>query len=152
MHNMERRDLIISVLAGVLSVYCGIKFQWNYADIAENGLTLSSIVLAVYVAAITGLINSDLAKKMQKSIAARQKDKTQLGVLTQYFKIATSYSIATIFVSSLILLVKAPKSTEVVLFYAWSILSLCGLVFYVENLVLLAMVIRFMLNRQIWNN
>lgn len=149
---MEKKDFVISVIAGVLAIYCGIKFQWNYADIAESGLTLSSIVLAVYVAAITGLINSDLAKKMQKSIAARQKDKTQLGVLTRYFKIATSYSIATIFVSSLILLVKEPESTEVVLFYAWSILSLCGLVFYIENLVLLAMVIRFMLNRQIWNN
>lgn len=152
MHKMEKKDIIISAMAGVLAIYCGVKFQWNYADIAEHGLTLSSIVLAVYVAAITGLINSDLAKKMQKSIATWQKDKTQLGVLTQYFKIAVFYSIATIFVSSLILLVKAPNPTEVVLSYAWSILSLCGLVFYIENLVLLAMIIRFMLNRQIWNN
>lgn len=148
---MEKWDRVFAFIVGVLVTGCGIYFKWDYSQIADSGLTLSSIVLAVYVAAIVGLINSDLTKKMQKTVALPQKDRTQLGVLTLYFKIAVACSVGTILVSSLILLIPAPKSTELLFSYGWSALSICGLVLYAENLTFLVIIIRFMLNRQIWN-
>lgn len=149
---MEKRDRILAFSIGAVAAYCGYKFSLDYSKIAESGLTLSSIVLAVYIAAIIGLINTDLAKKMQKTVATPQKDRTQLGVLTLYFKIASFCSIGTILISSLILIIPAPTPTTAqALSCAWSALSILGLVFYVENLVFLAIIMRFMLNRQIWN-
>ena len=150
---MEKRDRTIAFLFGVAVACCAVIFKLDYLRIAESGLTLSSIVLAVYIAAIIGLINSDLAKKMQKTPDAKQKDRTQLGVLTRYFKLASLCSIATIVISSIMLLIPPAMLTfPVVVSYVWPAVSTIGIVVYAENLAFLAMIIRFMLNRQIWNN
>lgn len=150
---MEKRDRTIAFLFGVAVACCAVIFKLDYLRIAESGLTLSSIVLAVYIAAIIGLINSDLAKKMQKTPDAKQKDRTQLGVLTRYFKLASLCSIATIVISSIMLLIPPAILTfPIVVSYVWPAVSTIGIVVYAENLVFLAMIIRFMLNRQIWNN
>lgn len=150
---MEKRDRTIAFLFGAAVACCAVIFKLDYLRIAESGLTLSSIVLAVYIAAIIGLINSDLAKKMQKTPDAKQKDRTQLGVLTRYFKLASLCSIATIVISSMMLLIPPAVLTfPIVVSYVWPAVSAIGIVVYAENLVFLAMIIRFMLNRQIWNN
>ena len=149
---MEKRDRILALAVGVIVGVCGYRFNLDYSRIANHGLTLCSIVLAVYIAAIVGLINSDLAKKMKKTVATKQSDKTQLGVLTTYFKHASACSVGTIIVSSVILLVDTSAVLGQIALYAWSVLSLLGLVLYAENLVFLTMILRFMLNRQIWND
>ena len=149
---MEKRDNLLVLIVGGIVGFCGYKFDLDYSKIAESGLALCSIVLAVYIAAIVGLINSDLAKKMQKTVSASQKDRTQLGVLTQYFKFASACSIGTIIVSSLILLLEVDVDSSQLVLCAQSVLSVLGLVLYVENLVFLTMILRFMLNRQIWND
>ena len=150
---MEKRDRTIAFLFGVAVACCAVIFKLDYLRIAESGLTLSSIVLAVYIAAIIGLINSDLAKKMHKTPDAKQKDRTQLGVLTRYFKLASLCSIATIVISSIMLLIPPAILTfPIVVSCVWPAVSTIGIVVYAENLVFLAMIIRFMLNRQIWNN
>ena len=148
---MEKRDKRIVFLIAVVAVGLGHFFKLDYSKIAESGLTLSSIVLAVYIAAIIGLINSELAAKMKKEVSVSRPDKTQLGQLTTYFKHAVLCSIGTIVVSSLVLLISEPE--EVTAFYTtiyyW--ISIVGLVLYTENIAFLSMTIRFMLNRQIWD-
>lgn len=146
---MERNDNAIAIIVGVIAALSGVFFKLDYSLIAESGLTLSSITLAVYIAAIVGLVNTDLAKNMAKAPSSTSKEMTQLGLLTRYFKIATFFSLATIAISSMVLLV--PLTCSCVAFYFRFILSVVGLVFYTENLTLIAMIIRFMLNRQIWN-
>ena len=42
-------------------------------------------------------------------------------------------------------------SAAELLHYLWSALSVLGIIAYAENLVFLAMIMRFMLNRQIWD-
>lgn len=149
---MERKDKWLAGIIGFATVFCGLALDINYSDIADSGLTLSSIVLAVYVAAIVGLINSDLAKSMQRTTHQKKPDKTQLGVLVRYFEIAIFFSIGTIAISSTMLLIpELPSDAEMIFVRAVSLLSVCGLTFYVENIVFLGIIIRFMLNRQIWN-
>lgn len=149
---MERKDSILTVVIGIITAVCWYMFGLDYLKIAESGLTLSSIVLAVYIAAIIGLINSELAKRMKNTVATPRNDKTQLGVLVLYFKIAIFFSVGTILVSSLILLLSFPNNREsFIVVSIWSVLSVIGLVFYVENLVFLIIILRFMLNRQIWD-
>lgn len=150
---MEKKHRILLAVIALVTAGCGYLLGLDYSKIAESGLTLSSIVLAVYIAAIIGLINTPLAKKMQKAIATPQKDKTQLGVLTLYFKWAAFFSVGTILISSLILLLSKPTPATIqVLVWGWRALSILGLVFYVENIVFLVIIMRFMLNRQIWDN
>ena len=149
---MERKDKWLATIIGFVTVFCGGVLNLDYSDIADSGLTLSSIVLAVYVAAIVGLINSDLAKSMQRTTHQKKPDKTQLGVLVKYFETAIFFSIGTIAISSTVLLVpELPSGAEKIFVWAMSLLSICGLTFYVENIVFLGIIIRFMLNRQIWN-
>lgn len=89
---------------------------------------------------------------MKNTVATPRNDKTQLGVLVLYFKIAIFFSVGTILVSSLILLLSFPNNREsFIVVSIWSVLSVIGLVFYVENLVFLIIILRFMLNRQIWD-
>lgn len=149
---MERRDSILTIAIGIVAAACGYIFNLDYLRIAESGLTLSSIVLAVYIAAVVGLINSELSKKMKKTVAASRNDKSQLGVLVSYFKIAIFFSISTILASSLILLLSPPNNEACTMtLFLWTLLSVAGLVFYIENLTFLIIILRFMLNRQIWD-
>lgn len=61
---MRKGDKCAAVLLAILVAAVSWFTRCNYKSIASEGLTLSSIVLAVYVAAILGLINTNLAKKM----------------------------------------------------------------------------------------
>lgn len=146
---MEKHDYWAALVIGILSALISIFIKIDYSPLASSGLTLSSIVLAVYVAAIIGLVNTTLSQKMQKTISNSHTDKTQMGVLTSYLKKAISLSIGTIIISSLFLLFKdcGKGSYELIR----RIMSVLGIVFYSENLLFLWMIIRFMLNRQIWN-
>ena len=148
---MEHKDRIVVILIGLLATGCAIAFGLDYSLIAESGLTLSSIVLAVYIAAIIGLINSDLANKMSKTVAPQRTDKTQLGVLTIYFKRASFCAISTIVISSVILLIPELDTTIKGVPLVLKAISTLGLLFFAENITFLGMIIRFMLNRQIWN-
>lgn len=150
---MEKKDRIYIFLSGIATVISACFFKFDYGKIAENGLTLSSIVLAVYIAALIGLINTGLSKKMKITPAKKNGDKSQLGVLTSYFKSAIFCSIGTIFISSLLLLANKSNVIEQnqIASYVLYITSICGLVFYIENLTFLAIITRFILNRQIWD-
>lgn len=148
---MEKRERLVVILIAIISCSLGHYCNLDYSRIAESGLTLSSIVLAVYIAAIIGLINSELAAKMKKEVSQSRPDKTQLGQLTTHFKYAVFCSIGTIVVSSLVLLISEPE--EVTAFYTtiyyW--ISIVGLMLYTENIAFLSIIIKFMLNRQIWD-
>ena len=147
---MEKKDKVIAVLIGIIVAICSCCFRLEYRSIANNGLTLSSIVLAVYIAAIVGLVNSRLAEKMSKAVALPKGERTQLGVLVQYFKIGCVFSIGTIILSSITLIIPYMQYAKM-LHICKLLLSISGLVFYTESLVFLAMIIRFILNRQIWD-
>lgn len=142
--------LVLALVVGVLTFFLEI----DYTEIASEGLTLASIVLAVYVAAMIGLINTDLAKKMASTLSAPKSEHTQLGQLTTYFRHAFSYAIATIVISSIALLVPAPdpKSKSQLIPIIHQVLSISGMTVYALNLIFLIFILRFMLNRQVWNS
>ncbi len=94
------------------------------------------------------LSTSDLAEKMRNTVV-ECGTRTQLGVLTDYFKTALAFSINTIIISSIVL--ATPNPNLFLPSFLWSILLKLGLLFYTENIVCFIMIIRFVLNRQIWN-
>lgn len=156
---MEDKDKKLLRFVGVFSLFAGTGLHLDYANIADSGLTLSSIVLAVYVAAITGMINTELAKNMAMTVDSHNHEKTQLGTLTSYFKSASCCAVLSIAISSIILLL--PDTFEVTLpkhscqidliSLIQPFFSITGFVVYVENIVFLCLILKFMLNREIWN-
>ena len=100
-----------------------------------------------------------LAKKMKNTLAESKSEYTQLGQLTTYFKYAVGFAVATVIISSVALLLPevniglAVVNTKTALLYdiANRIFSVLGIIIYSENLMFLALILRFMLNRQIWD-
>ena len=148
---MRKIDKVWCVLLTVVVSIVGYFLEIDYSKIASEGLTLSSIVLAVYVSAMIGLINTDLAKKMANTLAAPKSEFTQLGQLTIYFKRASGYAVATIVISSIFLLIPKMEASIAVFDVCLRVLSVLGLVVYALNLMFMGLILRFMLNRQIWN-
>ena len=147
---MRKSDKTAAVILATLTIVISWLTHLDYNIIASEGLTLSSIVLAVYVAAILGLINTNLAKKMAATQAHAKSEFTQLGQLVIYFKYASAYTIATIVISSITLLLPA-EATKRIFQIIIQCLSSIGFTVYALNLFFLAVILRFMLNRQLWN-
>lgn len=95
----------------------------------------------------------NLAKKMAATQAHAKSEFTQLGQLVIYFKYASAYAIATIVISSITLLIPAdPAEVSKRIFQIIiQCLSSIGFTVYALNLFFLAVILRFMLNRQLWN-
>lgn len=92
-------------------------------------------------------------KKMAATQAHAKSEFTQLGQLVIYFKYASAYAIATIVISSITLLIPAdPAEVSKRIFQIIiQCLSSIGFTVYALNLFFLAVILRFMLNRQLWN-
>ena len=57
------------IVLGIIVICCGILsyvFKVEYSVIASDGITVVSIVLAIYMTSFSGLVSSDLAKKIHR--------------------------------------------------------------------------------------
>lgn len=146
---MEKKHKILLWLIAVVVTACSYLFRLDYRNIASEGLSLTSIVLAVYVAAMMGLIGAKLGEKLAK-LPAKNPEYTQLWVLRKYFSNAVIVSVLTIVASSIILLL--PERPECIpMSNAYLLVSSLSLAVYAVNLVFMGFIMTFMLNRQIWD-
>lgn len=147
---MRKCDKITAIILATFTIMASQLLHLDYNTIASEGLTLSSIVLAVYVAAILSLINTNLAKKMAVTQTSAKSEFTQLGQLVIYFKYASVCAIATIVISSITLLI--PTEVNKCMFQiVFECFSSIGFTVYTLNLFFLVVILRFMLNRQLWD-
>lgn len=145
---MERKHKVLLWCVTIIVVVCAYLFQLEYRNIASEGMTLSSIVLAVYVAAMMGLSGSTLGKKLA-TMQSKNPEYTQLWVLRKYFRNAIVFAVLTIIVSSINLLL--PQQPQEVTYCVYQLLSLLSIAIYAVNLVFMGLILKFMMNRQIWD-
>ena len=146
---MEKRHKILLCCIAVAVAACSYIFQLDYRKIASEGISLSSIVLAVYIAAMMGLGGSNLGKKLAM-LPSGNPEYTQLWVLRRYFSNAVVASGMTIVASSVILLLPE-RLPEEPMSEAYLLVSSLSLAVYATNLVFMGIIIKFILNRQIWD-
>lgn len=146
---MEKKHKILLWFVAVVVTACSYLFRLDYRNIASEGLSLASIVLAVYVAAMMGLIGANLSKKLANMPSANL-EYTQLWVLRRYFSNAVIVSVLTIIASSIILLLPE-RSACGPISNAYMLLSSLSLALYAVNLVFMGLIVKFILNRQIWD-
>lgn len=111
----------------------------SYNDFAPTAITIVSISVAVYIAAMSALLGSPYADKLKSVPDKKIIGKTQLGVLTAYLRTAGSCGVLTIFISSLFLL---PKTIPLPLQFQKIISSLSYGVFTI-NLLFLWLIFQF---------
>lgn len=146
---MEKKHKMLLWCIAVAVAVCSYIFQLDYRNIASEGMSLTSIVLAVYVAAMMGLIGAKLGEKLSK-LPSKNPEYTQLWVLRRYFGNAVAVSVLTIIASSIILLLPERPKCEP-MSNAYLLFSSLSLAVYAVNLVFMGFIMKFMLNRQIWN-
>ena len=145
---MEKMHKLLLGFTAVAVASCSYLLQLDYRSLASEGISLSSIVLAVYVAAMMGLIGAKLGQKLATS-PSKNPEYTQLWVLRGYFRDATILAMLTIVASSVILLLPdvCPEKRSC----AYWIFSSVSLAIYAVNLIFMGIIMKFMLNRQIWD-
>ena len=136
-----------------LLTFLGIYyFDLNYKTIASDGITVVSIVLAIYMTSFSSLISSDLAEKMKNRHDKKIPRKSQLGVLRSYLNTAVAFGISNIVLSCLCLLLERyQKKTGKAFDIAYKFLSSAGGATLAVNLFLMFLLYKFMVNRQMWN-
>lgn len=148
---MYKRHRVIFFVLMFLLVLLSLGLHIDYAEIASDGITVVSIVLAIYMTSFSGLISSELADKMQRKEDSELRGKSQLGVLRNYLNAAVCIGIINIVVAcaSLILASKVENVVNRGLWY--DIISACGTATLGGNIYLMFLLFRFMVNRQLWN-
>lgn len=84
-----------------LTVILSLITKVSYNDLSATALTVVSISVAVYIAAMSSLLGSPYASKISSIADSWIKGKSQLGVLTTYLRIAGNCGVLTIIISIL---------------------------------------------------
>ena len=80
----------ILVLVTLLCWGISFIFKVDYSIIASEGITIISIILAIYMTSFSSLVSSKLADKMSKTQDKQLRGKSELGVLKGYLNVAVS--------------------------------------------------------------
>lgn len=85
--------LLITVIAYILN--------WNFEKMADTAITLVSIAVGVYIAAVSALLGSPYANELKQETDKKKTGNTLLGTLQDYFRCAGKFGVVTIIVSCL---------------------------------------------------
>ncbi len=101
MYKRHKRQLSICVMATTAMAF---MFDWDFTPIAEIAVTVASIAMGVYIAAVSALLGSQYAKDLKGTTDRELPSKTLLGVLADYFRYAGFSCILLILTSCLFLI------------------------------------------------
>lgn len=96
---MYRRHKIECVVLSFLTFLAAIILKADYSKIAEVAISVVSIALAVYIGAASVILGSNFADKLKKQKDRQIKNKTSLGVLATYLRIAGLCGLLTLIIS-----------------------------------------------------
>lgn len=97
---MYKQHIIACYVVGVSVFLCSYCFNFSYACIASDALTLVSIVLAVYIAVPSALLGSTYSRILKKSKDNKIPTQSLLGTLKKYLWKACSFGVTTLIISS----------------------------------------------------
>ena len=99
----KRHKLLFLV---VFTVSFGIIFllDLDFSPMAEAAITVASIAMGVYIAAVSALLGSDYAKNLKTTTDKEYPTKTLLGVLADYFRFAGLFCVVLIVAGCLYLI------------------------------------------------
>lgn len=96
---MYRRHKIQLTLCWIVVSIVAFIYNWDFSDMADTAITIASIAIGVYIAAVSALLGSKYTEKLSKHTDPEIKSKTFLGVLAHYFRYAGTSCMALIIFS-----------------------------------------------------
>ena len=101
MYKRHKRQILLCVIVTTAAAF---MFDLSFEPIAEVAVTVASIAMGVYIAAVSALLGSQYAKELKETPDKEQPTKTLLGVLAGYFRYSGISCILLIVVSCLFLI------------------------------------------------
>lgn len=153
---MYKKDKKTIITVFFVVLFLSYNNTTTFSEIASDCIPIVSIVLAIYAISISGLINSNLLKQMQKTQDEEITIKTQLGVLKTYIVCATDIAIITlvlVFISKFDFGYDIPSiiivlSQEI---YLARICSAISISIFSLNFLFVIRILRFTINKQLDN-
>ena len=84
--------------------FATLFFNLDFSPVAEAAITVASIAMGVYIAAVSAMLGSDYAKSLKATPDKEHPTKTLLGVLADYFRIGGFLCVALILTGCLYLI------------------------------------------------
>lgn len=137
--------MIVIIFICILTYF----FRIDYCKIASEGITVVSIVLAIYMTSFSNLLSSELADKMKKTQDKQIWEKSQMGVLRGYLNIAVGIGIINIILGIITLMLENNIDSQYIVFY--ECISSFGFGTLGANIYMMYLLYKFMVNRQMWN-
>lgn len=126
----------------------------NFEDIASDCISIVSFALAVYAICISALIGSPLLESLRSNVDPQIRERTQLGVIKNYIRIAIFISVITL-VLACISKIKINSNIIILILNKLSYLnpqqlfsSLC-FAFFSLNFLFIIFIFMFIINRQV---
>lgn len=139
MYKRHKRQILLCVIVTTAAAF---MFDLSFEPIAEIAVTVASIAMGVYIAAVSALLGSQYVKELKETPDKEQPTKTLLGVLAGYFRYAGISCILLIVVSCLFLI---PSNIS----FSPLLLKAGGAVSYglfSSNILLLWLILLFLVN------
>lgn len=138
-------------LGCVIILICLLSYllKLDYSTVASEGITVVSIVLAIYMTSFSNLIASDLAEELKQIQDKEMKEKSQMGVLKGYLNIAVGTGIVNIVLGILVLTFEKKLGEE--WFWVYDLICSVGFASLGANIYMMYLLYKFMVNRQMWH-
>lgn len=138
---------IIFISVGVLSYFFCIDYSW----IATEGITVVSIMIAVYMTSFSSIVSSKLGDILQRKVEKNSNCKSQLGILKEYLSFAVLAGIIDIILSCISIILSKETTNIIYQTKFYYLISAIGLATLGVNFFFLLLLFKFMINRQLWN-
>lgn len=140
----RHKKALLFVFAGTFIVT--YLFNIDFAPIAEIAITVASIAMGVYIAAVSALLGSNYAKSLRQITDKEYPSKTLLGVLAGYFRMAGVFCIFLIVIGCVYTLpVKMEISITTIVYIFRSGAAISYSIFSV-NILFLWLILQFLIN------
>ena len=133
-HKVE--GIALFIIVTVLSYSASV----SYEDLANAAITVVSISVAVYIAAMSSLLGSPYANHLKAVVDKKIRGKSQLGVLATYLRTAGLCGTITI-ITSCLYLIPSPVTVSFHITEFFSSIS-CGI--FAVNILFLWVIFRFL--------
>lgn len=101
---MYKRHKLLLLAVFVGSFFITFLLGLDFSPMAEAAITVASIAMGVYIAAVSALLGSDYAKNLKTTTDKEYPSKILLGVLADYFRIAGLFCVVLIVAGCLYLI------------------------------------------------
>ena len=143
---MYKRHKLFLLAVFVGSFFVTILLNLEFSPIAEAAVTVSSIAMGVYIAAVSALLGSNYAKSLKTTTDPEYPTKTLLGVLADYFRIAGLFCVMLIIVGCLYLIPMAWDTSSYFSAIIFRFGSAFSYAIFSANILFLWLILVFLVN------